>query len=84
MPSLCSVDRLSKSTAVASTDPVRSDGGNGSVEASALLFTPECAFPELNVGAARVLLRILRKALARQLAAESHNDALTPIERDVA
>lgn len=55
-------------------------------DASTLRFTPECELPELTPGAARVLLRILRKAHDKQLAADSGGDGVPDMrdERDVA
>ncbi len=52
-------------------------------EASTLRFEPECVLPELTPGAARVLLRILRKAHDKQLAAEGGAPEMRD-ERDVA
>jgi hypothetical protein len=52
-------------------------------EASTLWFEPECVLPELTPGAARVLLRILRKAHDKQLAAEGGSPDMRD-ERDVA
>lgn len=51
-----------------------------------LRFTPECELPELTPGAARVLLRILRKAHDKQLAAADDGDGAPDVrdERDVA
>lgn len=53
-------------------------------DASMLRFTPECELPELTPGAARVLLRILRKAHDKQLAAGEGGPPDMRDERDVA
>jgi hypothetical protein len=52
-------------------------------EASTLTFEPECVLPDLTPGAARVLLRILRKAHDKQLAADGDGPEMRN-ERDVA
>lgn len=53
-------------------------------DASTLRFTPGHELPELTPGAARVLLRILRKAHDKQLAADGDGAHILRDERDVA
>jgi hypothetical protein len=47
-------------------------------------FMADCPLPELTPGAAAVLLRILRKALHKQLSADRASGSIERRERDVA
>ena len=48
------------------------------------VFAADCPLPELTPGAAAVLLRILRKALHKQLSADRAGGPIERCERDVA
>jgi hypothetical protein len=53
-------------------------------DGAAPAFTADCPLPELTAGAAAALLRILRKALHKQLSADRDGGPIERRERDVA